>query len=156
MSNISDIIELFIKELLEDASNQSVEIQRNELANYFKCSPSQINYVLTTRFSIDRGYIVESRRGGGGCIRIAQMDIEKDRYIEGLFSEIGESINKLKAVQIIELLFQRGIIKDREKEIMKAAISDRSIQSPFNIKNEVRANILKSMMLVVYRNKKDF
>ncbi len=152
MSNISDIIEVFIKELLEDASNQSVEIQRNELASYFKCSPSQINYVLTTRFSMDRGFIVESRRGGGGCIKIAQMDIEKDRYVEGLFIEIGNSINHLKGVQIIELLHQKGIISGREKEIMNAAISDRSIQSPFDIKNEVRANILKSMMLAVYRN----
>lgn len=152
-NSISDIIELFIKELLDDASNQSVEIQRNELANYFKCAPSQINYVLTTRFSMDKGYIVESRRGGGGFIKIVQMDIEKDRYIEGLISEVGSSINKLKALQIIELLFQRDIISNREKEIMNAAINDRSIQSPFNIKNEVRANVLKSMLLAIYRNK---
>jgi len=152
LANISDIIEIFIKELLEDAHDQSVEIQRNELANYFRCAPSQINYVLTTRFSMDRGYIVESRRGGGGFIKIAQLDIDKNRYVEGLMSEIGSSINKLKAIQIIELLHQRNIITYREKEIMKAAVSDRSIQSPFNIKNEIRANVLKSMMLALYKN----
>lgn len=152
LANISDIIEIFIKELLEDAHDQSVEIQRNELANYFRCAPSQINYVLTTRFSMDRGYIVESRRGGGGFIKIAQLDIDKNRYVEGLMSEIGSSINKLKAIQIIELLHQRNIISYREKEIMRAAVSDRSIQSPFNIKNEIRANVLKSMMLALYKN----
>ena len=152
LANISDIIEIFIKELLEDAHDQSVEIQRNELANYFRCAPSQINYVLTTRFSMDRGYIVESRRGGGGFIKIAQLDIDKNRYVEGLMSEIGSSINKLKAIQIIELLHQRNIITYREKEIMRAAVSDRSIQSPFNIKNEIRANVLKSMMLALYKN----
>lgn len=153
MSNITDIIEMFIKELLEDARNQSVEIQRNELANYFKCAPSQINYVLTTRFSMDKGYIVESRRGGGGYIKIVQADIDKDRYIEGLITEIGESINKLKAMQIIELLYQREVITKRESEIMNAAISDRSISSPYNIKNDIRANILKSMLLGIYKNK---
>lgn len=153
MASISDIIEIFLKELLDDASNQTVEIQRNELANYFKCAPSQINYVLTTRFTIDKGYIVESRRGGGGCIKIVQMNIDKDRYIEGLISEIGNSINKLKAVQIIQLLHQRNIIQNREKEIMNAAINDRSIHSPLNIKNEIRANVLKSMMLAIYKNR---
>lgn len=152
-NSISDIIELFIKELLDEANDQSIEIQRNELANYFKCAPSQINYVLTTRFSMDRGYIVESRRGGGGCIKIVQMRIENDRYIEGLISEIGSSVNKLKAIQIIELLYQKDIISQNEKEIMNAAVSDRSIQSPFNIKNEVRANILKSMLLAIYKNR---
>ncbi len=153
MANISDIIEMFLKELLDDASNQTVEIQRNELANYFKCAPSQINYVLTTRFSMDKGYIVESRRGGGGFIKIVQMDIDKDRYIEGLISEIGSSINKLKAVQIIQLLYQRDIITNREGEIMNAAVNDRSIHSPLNIKNEIRANVLKSMMLAIYKNR---
>ncbi|MCG8485056.1 MAG: CtsR family transcriptional regulator [Clostridia bacterium] len=153
MANISDIIEMFLKDLLDDASNQTVEIQRNELANYFKCAPSQINYVLTTRFSMDKGYIVESRRGGGGFIKIVQMDIDKDRYIEGLISEIGSSINKLKAVQIIQLLYQRDIITNREGEIMNAAVNDRSIHSPLNIKNEIRANVLKSMMLAIYKNR---
>lgn len=153
MANISDIIETFLKELLDDASNQTVEIQRNELANYFKCAPSQINYVLTTRFSMDKGYIVESRRGGGGFIKIVQMDIDKDRYIEGLISEIGSSINKLKAVQIIQLLYQRDIIAKREGEIMSAAVNDRSIHSPLNIKNEIRANVLKSMMLAIYKSR---
>ena len=70
MAKMSDLIEVFIKELLEDSVGDPVEIQRNELAGYFKCAPSQINYVLTTRFSMDKGYLIESQRGGGGSIKI--------------------------------------------------------------------------------------
>ena len=73
MSNLSDIIESFIKELMDANNNDAIEIQRNILAQQFDCSPSQINYVLTTRFSNDRGYVVESRRGGGGYIRIFKV-----------------------------------------------------------------------------------
>lgn len=149
MANISDIIEIFIKDLLGEANDQVIEIQRNELANYFKCAPSQINYVLTTRFSIDKGYMIESRRGGGGFIKIIQKDMAKDRYIEGLMVEVGNSIGRLKAIQIIQMLYKKNIIAPMEVEIMKAAVSDRSIQSPINIKNEIRANILKNMMLAL-------
>ncbi|MFA5528507.1 MAG: CtsR family transcriptional regulator [Peptostreptococcales bacterium] len=149
MANISDIIELFIKDLLVDADDQAIEIQRNELANYFKCAPSQINYVLTTRFSIDKGYVIESRRGGGGSIKIIQKDMTNDQYIEGLMAEVGNNIGRSKAIQIIEMLYEREIISYTEGEIMRAAVSDRSIQSPINIKNELRASILKNMMLAL-------
>lgn len=153
MSKVSDIIELFIKELLHQNMNQAVKIQRNELANHFKCAPSQINYVLTTRFSIDKGYIIESQRGGGGCIKIFKMEIDKGMYITELIQEIGYSISNLKALQIIQILLEKKIITKRESEIMACAVSDRSIQSPFNIKNEIRANMMKSMLLVLYKNK---
>lgn len=153
MSKVSDIIELFIKELLDQNMNQAVKIQRNELANHFKCAPSQINYVLTTRFSIDKGYIIESQRGGGGCIKIFKMEIDKGMYITELIQEIGYSISNLKALQIIQILLEKKIITKRESEIMASAVSDRSIQSPFNIKNEIRANMMKSMLLVLYKNK---
>lgn len=75
MAKMSDLIEMFIKELLEDNSSDMIEIQRNELASYFKCAPSQINYVLTTRFSMDKGYLIESQRGGGGSIKIVHRHV---------------------------------------------------------------------------------
>lgn len=153
MSKVSDIIELFIKELLDGNINKTIEIQRNELANYFKCAPSQINYVLATRFSIDKGYIIESQRGGGGCIKIIKMEIDKEMYIAEMIREIGDSISNLKAQQLIQLLLEKKLITERESKIMISAISDRSIQSPLNIKNEIRANILKSMLLVLYKNR---
>ena len=71
MAQLSDSIERFIKELMEEGSQ--IEVRRNELAQHFGCAPSQINYVLATRFSVDHGYIIESRRGGGGYVRIVRM-----------------------------------------------------------------------------------
>ena len=73
VAKLSDVIEAFIKDMLESTHKSKVEIKRNELANYFGCAPSQINYVLTTRFTMDRGYYVESRRGGGGFILVRRI-----------------------------------------------------------------------------------
>jgi transcriptional regulator of stress and heat shock response len=150
LSKISDIIEIFIKELLDESGDMEIEIQRNELANYFKCAPSQINYVLTTRFSIDKGYLIESRRGGGGYIKIGQMNVDKNTYTKILLEEIGNSISKMKAASIIDMLKEKKHITDRESMIMTAAISDRSINTPINIKDQVRANILKSMIITIF------
>lgn len=150
MARLSDLIEIFIKELLEDANNRTVEIQRNELANYFNCAPSQINYVLTTRFSVGKGYLIESRRGGGGNIKIVRIHSEQDKFMKVLMDEIGGAIGKMKAMSIINILKERGFITDRETSMMIGAISDRSIQTPVNIKDEVRANLLKSMIAAMF------
>lgn len=150
MPRLSDVIEMFIKELLEDANNRSIEIQRNELANYFDCAPSQINYVLTTRFGLNKGYFIESKRGGGGHIKIIEMNIDKNEYARILFEQIGDVISKMKAVSIINMLKEKDIITEREHILIKAAISDRSINTPMNIKDEVRANILKSMIIAIF------
>jgi transcriptional regulator CtsR len=150
MARLSDLIEIFLKELLQEASDRGIEIQRNELANYFNCAPSQINYVLTTRFTLDKGYLIESRRGGGGHIKILKINVDKNEYIRMLLEEIGESIGKMKGASIIDILKEKKIITERESILMKAAISDRSIHIPMNIKDEVRANLLKSMMIALF------
>ncbi|QZY54667.1 CtsR family transcriptional regulator [Crassaminicella profunda] len=150
MPRLSDIIEIFLKELLQDANNKSIEIQRNELASYFNCAPSQINYVLTTRFSLDKGYLIESRRGGGGHIKIFKINVDKNEYVRMLLEEIGDSVSKMRGSSIIEVLKEKKIITERESVLMKAAISDRSIHTPMNIKDEVRANLLKSMMIAIF------
>ena len=152
MARISDIIELFIKELLEEAHNQSVEIQRNELANYFKCAPSQINYVLTTRFSLDKGYLIESRRGGGGYIKILQINIEHDQHIKLILDQVGNAIGKMEATGIINVLKNKELITERESMIMRTAISDRIINTPISIKDDVRANILKGMIIALFND----
>lgn len=152
MSKISDLIEVFIKELLEDTNNRVVEIQRNELASYFQCAPSQINYVLTTRFTLDKGYFIESRRGGGGYIKISKVDMDKHRYFKIFVDEIGNAVSKMKATFIIRILKEKELITDRESLIIAAAISDRSISTPINIKDEVRANLLKSMITVLFND----
>lgn len=149
MAKMSDLIEVFIKELLEESETEPVEIQRNELAGYFKCAPSQINYVLTTRFSMDKGYRIESQRGGGGSIKIIKMNLSPDDFYSAMLQETGEAITMLKAGQIIDLMEERELITERESRLMKAAVSDRAISGPVNIKNEIRAGILKNMILAV-------
>ena len=148
MQKVSDVIELFLKELLEE--DEYIEIQRNELANYFSCAPSQINYVLTTRFSIDKGYLVESKRGGGGSIKIVRVRLNKEAFLMKLLREIGESITKQKAEQLLQVLEERKIISSREKRIISAAMSDRAIQSPIAFKNQLRAGILKNVILALH------
>ena len=152
MARLSDVIEDFIKALLQE-SEGTLELQRNELADYFDCAPSQINYVLATRFSIDRGYYIESRRGGGGFIRIVKLDIEPGDYIHYLITErIGDRISQQEAETIVTNILERGIINDREASIMKAALSDKVITIPSTLKENIRANILKAMLLSISMN----
>lgn len=152
MSKLSNSIENFIKQLLEETNSGIVEIQRNELAQYFDCAPSQINYVLTTRFTSDRGYYIESRRGGGGYIKIIKVNINSDKYIQNLILNIiGDSITKSKAYDIIESFLEEDIITERECNIMKVVVSDRVLESANCDKNIVRADMLKNMLLVLLK-----
>ncbi|NLZ48124.1 MAG: CtsR family transcriptional regulator [Clostridiales bacterium] len=146
---LSDIIEEFIKDLLNENVDNELMIQRNELANHFSCAPSQINYVLTTRFTTDKGYYIESRRGGGGCIIIKRMNHKKGKNLLDTINErIGDSITNDKAVQIIEGLQQSNLITDREAAIMKATVNDRTLYGSEN-RNALRADILKSIMMIL-------
>lgn len=146
---LSDIIEEFIKDLLNENVDNELMIQRNELANHFSCAPSQINYVLTTRFTTDKGYYIESRRGGGGCIIIKRMNHKKGKnLLDSINERIGDSITNDKAVQIIEGLQQSNLITDREAAIMKATVNDRTLYGSEN-RNALRADILKSIMMIL-------
>ncbi|MFU0800045.1 MAG: CtsR family transcriptional regulator [Xylanivirga thermophila] len=149
MARLSDIIEDFLKVLLEE-SNGELEIQRNELADYFECAPSQINYVLATRFSLDRGYYIESRRGGGGYIRIIHLDIEDDDYILDLITNrIGAKLSQQEAYNIIDRMEEKEIVTPREAVLMKYALQDKAIALPSSLKDNIRAGILKSMLTAI-------
>lgn len=149
MSNLSDIIEDFIKELIEVNNFRAVDIQRNFLAQQFDCSPSQINYVLTTRFNNDRGYIVESKRGGGGYIRILRVQSSIDELQEILNESIGDNITINKSLDILKALKEREIINTRELKIMQSILSDRALSNiPYDDRNAIRATLLKEMILV--------
>ncbi len=149
MSNLSDIIEDFIKELFEVNNHRAVEIQRNILAQQFDCSPSQINYVLTTRFNNDRGYIVESRRGGGGYIRIFKVRSSMEDDLERILNEsIGDSITFNKAFDLLHALSDRGLISGRELRIMQSVLNDRALCNvSYDDRNKIRADLLKEMIL---------
>lgn len=146
MSTLSDIIEEFIKELMDE--NGVIDLQRNLLAQQFDCSPSQINYVLTTRFNNEKGYIVESKRGGGGYIRIFKVESSKYNLEELLVETIGDSITINKAYNLIDVFQEKGLISEREQNIMKRAISDRAFSKIIQEdRNRLRADILKEMIL---------
>lgn len=149
MARLSDVIEEFIKSLLKHSEGE-LELQRNELAEYFECAPSQINYVLATRFSLDRGYHIESRRGGGGFIRIIQLDLDEDDYLLYLINQrIGASISQKESKDIVTNMMERGIINQREAAIMKAGLMDKVIAIPANLKGVIRANMLKAMLVAI-------
>ena len=150
MARLSDLIEEFIKEMFVDNDEDELEIKRNELANYFSCAPSQINYVLTTRFTTDKGYFIESKRGGGGCIKIKKVEYKEHNSLADVISEkIGNSITYSNGLRIINNLLESGIITERESKIMKIAINDRTLASCTDSRNNVRADILKSIIMVI-------
>ncbi len=154
MSSLSNIIENFIKELMDANNNDVIEIQRNILAQQFDCSPSQINYVLTTRFTNDRGYVVESRRGGGGYIRIFKVRSSMDEELKRILNEtIGDSITLNKALDLIDAFMERELITGREKDIMQSVLSDRVLSIvTYEDRNKLRAELLKEMILVSVEN----
>lgn len=149
MAKLSNSIEEFLIDLIEE-ENGMLEIQRSHIAEKFNCAPSQINYVLTTRFTPYKGYYVESRRGGGGYIRIVRVEFKNDISVNKIFNdEIGDSITKDKADQILNELLKLNYISKREAEIIKVTLSDRSLSC--ENKNETRANILKNILLIVFK-----
>lgn len=152
MARLSDVIEEFIKELLSEAKEEEIEIQRNELANYFSCAPSQINYVLTTRFTQDKGYYIESRRGGGGCIRIIRVNYKEHTSLAEIINDkIGDYITSDSSNRIIDSLQESGILTQREAKIIKIMLNDRTLTSALDNKNKLRADILKAVILNILK-----
>ncbi|KRU25902.1 CtsR family transcriptional regulator [Clostridium sporogenes] len=150
VARLSDIIEDFIKEMFQENNESELQIKRNELANYFSCAPSQINYVLTTRFTEDKGYYIESKRGGGGCIIIKRIEFTDNKNLKELIVDrIGNSITYDNAINIIDGLVENAFITEREAIIMKIAINDRVFGNIDANKNMLRANILKNIIMVI-------
>ncbi len=149
MPGLSNIIERFIMELFQDANDNKIEIQRNEMANQFQCAPSQINYVLTTRFTLERGYFVESRRGGGGYIRIKKLKIREDEFLREIIECIGESISGSNAKAIIERLWEEAVITEREMKILCAAVNKYNLPLKYSDRNLIRARIMKAIITAI-------
>ncbi|MBQ4541316.1 MAG: CtsR family transcriptional regulator [Clostridia bacterium] len=147
MANISESIEQFIIATMGD--NDYVEISRNSLAEYFSCAPSQINYVLDTRFTVDRGYVKESRRGGGGFIKISKIkNTDTNAYLNGLILEsVGDELSAKRMLQILDKLVSDNIVTDKESVIIVTALSDDSLSMPFTIKDKIRAKAFKNILL---------
>lgn len=147
MANISESIEQFI--IATMGSNDSVDISRNSLAEYFSCAPSQINYVLDTRFTVDRGYVKESRRGGGGFIKISKIkNTDSNAYLNGLILEsVGDELSHKRMLQILDKLISDEIVSKKESVLIETALSEDSLSMPFTIKNKIRAKAFKNILL---------
>lgn len=143
---ISDEIEEFIKDLLK-AEEEYIEIQRNELAEHFNCVPSQINYVISTRFRPSQGYYVESRRGGGGHIRIKKVDINKDNYMMHIINNMTDTLTGNEVDIYISNFLSYNMVTPREAKLLKVATSDNVLNLPKEYKDYIRANIFKNMLL---------
>ena len=143
---MSDIIEEFIKDLFNDGT-QEIEIQRNELAEHFNCVPSQINYVISTRFKPSQGYYIESKRGGGGHITIKKMKNTKEDYIMHIINNIGKEITANSVNILLSDLLTYKIINKNEAILIKVATSDNVLSVAKELKDELRAKILKNMLL---------
>lgn len=143
---LSDVIADMILDMFDDET-PTVQIQRNDLAAQLGCVPSQINYVITSRFTPEQGYRIESRRGGGGCIMITRA-AGKENAIVSLINSIGSSIDEKNAKSHIYNLNYQGIISDKAGKMMMSVISDNNFKGiPAEVKNSIRANQLKQMLI---------
>ncbi|RXJ11361.1 transcriptional regulator CtsR [Bacillus albus] len=147
MRNISDIIEKYLKQVIDLSNNNVIEIKRNEIADRFECVPSQINYVINTRFTLERGFVVESKRGGGGYIRIIKVKLHDDiDIIDQMLHMIDHSVAQGNAGSMIIRLIEEGIITNREAKLMLSVL-DRSVLSmDVPSRDELRARILCAML----------
>ena len=144
--NISNIIASMIQEMLDN--DGYTEIQRNELAQKIGCVPSQINYVLSSRFTPEHGYIIESRRGGGGYIKIKRVMLNSSSALMHIINSIGDSIDSMSTRIVIENCLEAGLISKETARLMAAAVSGSVMQMvPSHIKENFRAVILKQMLL---------
>lgn len=146
---ISDLIASFLQESLEEAENGVLEIQRSDLAQRFNCVPSQINYVMSTRFSPERGYIVESRRGGNGYIRITRVQIDHQTLLMHVINSLGDEVDLPSARAILSNLVQSGALEENMGRALLAAVGDKALAAvPKEKRDCVRAAILKQILIL--------
>lgn len=149
MSNLANSIENHIKRLLDASPSATILLQRKELAESFKCVPSQINYVLTTRFTPERGYLVESRRGGGGFLRIRRLDLSRVKVaqlIEALENLVGKGLTVQEAFDYISRWTDARLVTRREGQLMLAVIGQEMRQADESVCAGIRVTLLVRML----------
>ncbi|MBW5449210.1 CtsR family transcriptional regulator [Cohnella sp. CFH 77786] len=150
MRNISDLIEQYLKQILQNSSEGAVEIQRSDLAEKFSCVPSQINYVISTRFTLEKGYYVESKRGGGGYIRIQRVDLPSLEAVQRhIHQTVGERIDQTAAEGLIYQLEEASFLTEREARMLRAAVSREVLALKLPLRDEIRANVLRAILIAL-------
>nr|WP_273368698.1 CtsR family transcriptional regulator [Alicyclobacillus herbarius] len=147
--SMSDYIEQHLKRILEQSPSGVIELQRSELAELFECVPSQINYVISTRFSAEQGYIVESKRGGGGYIRIRRVRFGGDQPLVHAARTVGDSLSQREAEGLIQRLQQEGLLSAREAAVFKAAVSRDALSVDLPYRDQLRARLMVRMLLAL-------
>ena len=144
----SDLIARFILQVLD--SQGFAELRRSSLAEQFSCVPSQINYVISTRFSPERGYVVESRRGGGGYIRIRRVKPSPGQLVMHIINSVGSSLEAGTAAAFVSNMLGDGTISESSAKLIRAATSDSALRPvPQQYRDEVRAAIFKQMLITI-------
>ena len=144
-SNMSDIIEEYLKNVL--LAQEKVEIRRSEIADRFNCVPSQINYVINTRFTVQQGYVVESKRGGGGYIRIMKVNLVDDMdIIDALLEVVPEELSIKQANHILQNLYDNELLSKREAQLLSITMSKESLTEAEQCSNQLRSNMMKNIL----------
>lgn len=148
---ISDLIAEMIEKMINDGEGKT-EIKRNDLAERLGCVPSQINYVITSRFTPERGYIIESRRGGGGYIRIIRKQMGRDEYLMHFLYAIGETLDEREAKAFLGNLYDKEILSEREYRLLSSCVSTASLGSlPAEMRNTARADMMRHIILTLMK-----
>ena len=146
---ISDLIASFLQDSLEEAEDGVLEVQRSDLAQRFNCVPSQINYVMSTRFSPERGYIVESRRGGNGYIRITRVRVDRQTLLMHVINSLGDQVDLASARAILSNLVQSGALEEALGRALLVGVGDKALaQVPREIRDRVRADVMKQVLIL--------
>ncbi len=150
MQNISDIIEEFILSTMGE--DTSLDLSRNELAQFFNCAPSQINYVLQTRFNLNRGFVVQSQRGGGGYIKVYKIVDFDDSYIKQIIdTKLDKPISFKDAMFILEDLLDKDFISTEQVNVIGYAISPKALSMPVKLEDNLRSTILKNILVNIMK-----
>ena len=148
---LADTIAKIIEEMLDDAGG-ALELQRNEMATRLGCVPSQISYVITSRFTPEKGYIIESRRGGGGCIKIVRKQMQSDEYLMHFFYAIGNSISEREVLAYLNNLIGNELISKKSYDIIAAATSNSALSNLApEARDIVRAQIFRHTILALMK-----
>ena len=152
MSTLADHIEAYIKQMLRESQTRTVELSRAQLADVFSCVPSQINYVLTTRFTIERGYIVESRRGGGGYIRIGHIHVDDcTAHAVELLRSIGSELPEKQMENILARLVDYQVITHRQRQIIRGIVQQ-ELSTLDEGRDSLRASLVRAMLFFAIKS----
>ena len=145
---LSDHIAALINRMLEEGGG-SAEVKRNELAQQLGCVPSQISYVITSRFTPERGYVIDSRRGGGGYIRIVRVQMSRNGYLMHFFQAIGPAVTAAEAEAYLRNLCEHGIMTEREAKVALGTMSQGALaECPQQKRDAVRADMLRHVIML--------